>query len=116
MNKPYIIRNVADVAPVPCPCGQSRRIITEADNELVSVHRVTVSGKAKPHYHERLTEYYVILEGSGVIVLNDERIQVRPDDVIMIPPGTRHALEGEFEIINIVCPPFDAADEHLVTP
>jgi mannose-6-phosphate isomerase-like protein (cupin superfamily) len=53
------------------------------------------------------------LSGSGAIVLNGERIQVKPNDVIMIPPGTRHALEGEFDIINIVCPPFDPSDEHL---
>ena len=114
MTKRYLVRKLADIAPVPCPCGQARRIITGADNDLLSVHRVAIDGKAQVHYHKELTEYYVILEGSGEIILDGERLPVGPDDVIMIPPGTHHALDGEFEIINIVCPPFDPADEHLV--
>jgi mannose-6-phosphate isomerase-like protein (cupin superfamily) len=114
MNQPYIIRKASDVDPVPCPCGAARRIITGNDNDLVSVHRVSIHKAAKVHYHERLTEYYVILEGSGEIRLDDDRKPVGPGDVVMIPPGTRHALDGEFEIINIVSPPFDPADEHVV--
>lgn len=113
MEKPCIIRNCNDVTAVPCPCGQARRVLRSADTELLSVHRVRISRTAKVHYHNKLTEFYVILSGSGAIVLNGERIQVKPNDVIMIPPGTRHALEGEFDIINIVWPPFDPSDEHL---
>jgi len=114
VERPYVIRKLDDIAPVPCPCGEARRILTGADNALLSIHRVTVSGAAKVHYHERLTEYYVVLSGSGRILLNDESLPVEANDVIMIPPGTRHALDGAFEIINIVCPPFDPSDEHLV--
>ncbi len=114
MAPPYVFRKLQDVAPVACPCGQARRIITGSDNDQLSVHRVTISGAAKVHYHERLTEFYVILEGSGEIRLNEERVAIGPNDVVMIPPGTRHALDGEFEIINIVCPPFDPSDEHVI--
>lgn len=114
MAKPYLVRKLEDIAPVPCPCGQARRIITGADNDLLSVHRVSIDATAQVHYHNELTEYYVILEGSGTIMLDGERVPVGPNDVIMIPPGTRHALDGTFEIINIVCPPFDPADEHPV--
>ncbi len=114
MSRLYVIRNTADVASVPCPCGQAWRIITGADNDLLSVHRVSISGTAKVHYHQWLMEYYIILEGSGEVMPDDERIPVRPNDVIMIAPGTRHALDGELEIINVVCPPFDSNDEHVV--
>jgi mannose-6-phosphate isomerase-like protein (cupin superfamily) len=113
MTRAYVVRKRDDVAPVPCPCGEARRIITGADNERVSVHRVSISGAAQVHYHEYLTECYVILSGRGDMVLNDQRVPVEPEDVILIPPGTRHALDGEFEIINIVSPPFDPSDEHL---
>ncbi len=110
----YLVRRPQDVAPVPCPCGEARRIITAEHNEHVSIHRVKICGEAKKHYHRRLTEYYVILEGTGEIELGDDKVPVEPGAVIMIPAGTAHALRGEFEIINIVSPPFDPEDEHLV--
>ncbi len=108
------VRKLADVAPVPCPCGQSQRIVTNADNDRVSVHRVRINGEAKAHYHKALSEYYVILEGEGAIELDGRLHAVAPGDVVYIPPLTRHALRGRFEIINVVSPPFDPTDEHLV--
>ena len=113
MECPYVIKKLADVTPVACPCGDSWRILTGQDNDLVSIHRVRIRKEAQMHYHKRLTEYYVILSGTGEIELNDDRVAVAPGDVIMIPPMTRHVARGDFEIINIVCPPFDPEDEYV---
>ena len=108
------VRRASDVQPVPCPCGQATRIITGEDNDLVSVHRVRIDGEAQKHYHDRLTECYVVLTGMGEIELDDDTVAVEPGDVVYIPPKTQHALRGRFEIINVVAPPFDASDEHVV--
>lgn len=110
-TKGYLKRNFDEVEPVACPCGEARRAITSADNERLSIHRVRISREARKHHHTRLTEYYVVLSGEGEIEINDERVAVRPGDVVMIPPGTRHVARGELEILNIVTPPFDPADE-----
>lgn len=107
-----IVKRLADAPVVQCPCGEARRILTAADNALVSIHRVHVHKDARMHYHKKLTEYYVILSGSGEIALDGDRVRVQPGDVVMIPPGTRHAARGEFEIVNVVCPPFDGVDEY----
>jgi mannose-6-phosphate isomerase-like protein (cupin superfamily) len=109
-----IVRKAAEVTPVDCPCGEATRIITAADNDKLSVHRVRIEGEAKLHYHEQLTECYVVLEGEGAVELNDVRHDVAPGDVIYIPPGTRHAMRGRFTILNIVVPPFDEADETIL--
>ena len=108
------VRKTADVPPADCPCGQSRRIVTAADNDRLSIHRVTIAGSAREHYHKTLTEYYYVLTGAGEVTLDDRRTAVGPGDVICIPPGTRHAMRGDFEILNIVTPPFDPADEYEV--
>ena len=55
-----------------------------------------------------------MLEGSGVMELDDERVEISPGDVIHIPPGVRHRAVGSLTILNIVTPPFDPADEHVV--
>lgn len=112
-KKPWVIRNFEDVEPTACPCGQARRAITGADGAPVSVHRVTIDREAKPHHHERLTEVYIVLRGEGEIVLDGEARAVRPGDVILILPGVVHAARGDLEILNVVSPPFDPADEFL---
>ena len=114
MKDAYVLKRLAKVQPVACPCGSARRILTNEDNDLISVHRVKVSKEAKKHYHKHLTETYVILSGSGEIELNEDRVPVSPGDVVMIPPLTHHVAHGNFEIINIVCPPFDPEDEIAV--
>ena len=114
MQSAPFVRKASDTAPVACPCGEARRIVTGEDNDRLSVHRVTIAGEAKKHYHERLTECYVVLSGTGEVELGDERVVMEPDDVVFIPPGTQHAMRGHFEIINIVAPPFDPEDEFVV--
>jgi mannose-6-phosphate isomerase-like protein (cupin superfamily) len=114
MPKRYIHKKLKDVRPVKCPCGSSRRILTGADNALVSIHRVKISRAAKKHFHKRLTEFYIVIAGSGAIELNDSRIKLARGDIVMIPPLTRHAARGKMEIINVVCPPFDPKDEYVV--
>ena len=108
------VRKSAEVAAVDCPCGKATRIITQQDNDLVSIHRVRITGDAQKHYHKVQTEYYVVLSGTGEVELDHERLAVGPGDVVYIPPGVHHAMRGRFEIINVVAPPFDASDEYVV--
>ena len=110
----FIVRHVNQVGPTPCPCGDSFRIITGQDNTAASFHLVEIDGAAQKHYHQRHTEYYYCLEGSGQIELNDESFPFEPGTCVMIPPGTAHAARGKFKIINVIVPPFDPQDEVIV--
>lgn len=109
-----ILRRLEDAPAVDCPCGQARRILTGLDNDKVSVHIVHISKDSQTHYHRTLTETYYVLEGEGVIELDDVCEPLRPGTVVHIPPGTRHRARGELVLLNIVTPPFDPNDEHLV--
>ncbi|MGB9595553.1 MAG: cupin domain-containing protein [Candidatus Poribacteria bacterium] len=114
-DKGYIVRRIPDdVSPVKCPCGQSIRAITGKDNNLASIHVVTISKDSKVHYHKKLTEFYYVLEGEGELLLNDEVIKLIPNMLVMIKPFTRHRAKGNLKILNIVIPPFDESDEFLI--
>jgi mannose-6-phosphate isomerase-like protein (cupin superfamily) len=76
-----------------------------------SVHVVQIEEDARSHYHKIMTEYYVILEGSGHMELDGAMIPVGPMTTIMIPPGCRHRAVGRMKILNIPVPAFDPADE-----
>ena len=70
-----------------------------------------ISANARTHYHKRLTETYVILEGEGFLELDGERIPVKPLSTIMIRPGCRHRAVGKMKVLNFVVPAFDPEDE-----
>ncbi len=70
-----------------------------------------ISVDAKTHYHKKLTEIYLILEGEGHMELDGELIPVRPLTTIFIPPGVRHRAIGKMKIVNVPIPAFDPHDE-----
>ncbi|MCE5219002.1 cupin domain-containing protein [bacterium] len=107
-----IVRHVSEVTPVPCPCGESRRIITTADGAILGLH-VTDLGGARKHYHQVTTEVYHILEGEGQIELDGALHEVRPGTTIYIPAGVAHRAIGSLKAVIATVPPFDASDEYL---
>ncbi|NOY43141.1 MAG: cupin domain-containing protein [Planctomycetes bacterium] len=107
----YQISRLAKVAPVDCPCGQSRRAFVDDPDQTVSTHLVEISTEAKTHYHKKATEIYYVLEGTGEIELDGNRHAINPGDAILIKPGCRHRAIGNLRILNTVIPAFDPADE-----
>lgn len=47
-----------------------------------------------PHSHEE-TEVFVILSGRALMIVDEEKTQVLPGDVIMLKPGSVHSLRNE---------------------
>jgi mannose-6-phosphate isomerase-like protein (cupin superfamily) len=109
--KNYLISQLDELDPVRCPCGFSRRAFRSADNQLATVHLVDIQENARSHYHKRLTEIYVILEGEGFLELDGEMISVKPLTSVVIKVGCRHRAIGKLKILNIPVPAFDPADE-----
>lgn len=96
---------------MPCPCGTTRRGFAAPENDLATVHLVDISNDARVHYHKRLTEIYVILQGEGYLELDGEQVPVEPLTAVMIQPGCRHRAVGQMKLLNIVLPAFDPDDE-----
>ena len=65
------------------------------------------------HYHKKMTEIYLVLEGEGHIELDGESLPVKPLTTVMIKPGCRHRAVGNMKIINVPIPKFDPDDEWL---
>jgi len=111
----YRIAQLDEIDPAGCPCGQARRAFGAGDDPA-SVHIVDIKRDAQAHYHKRLTEIYVVLEGDGHVELDGEMVPVRPLTAIMIKPGCRHRAVGNLRILNIPVPAFDTADEWFDEP
>lgn len=108
----YIVRRQADAPTVPCPCGDSTRILTAADGGPCSFHVTSIRDSVR-HYHKRSAEVYYILSGSGKMELDGDWVDVEPKTVVYIPVGVRHRLVSDAGVSTVVVaiPPFDAEDE-----
>lgn len=107
----YQIAQLDEIPGVPCPCGTARRAFAEFGEGLATVHMTTISAEARTHYHKKMTEIYVILDGEGFMELDGERIPVRPRSSIFIKPGCRHRAVGDLQCLIVPIPAFDPADE-----
>ncbi|MFC1794315.1 cupin domain-containing protein [Planctomycetota bacterium] len=107
----YKIARFDEIDAVKCPCGVAKRAFTGPDNSTATMHIVNVQADSRVHYHKKLTEIYLVLEGSGRMELDGDKIPVTPFTAIFIKPGCRHRAVGKMRIINVCIPPFDTNDE-----
>ena len=75
------------------------------------MHVTEILEDSKAHYHKRMTEIYLVLEGQGHIELDGECVPVKPMSAVLIKPGCRHRAVGRIKILNVPIPAFDSDDE-----
>ena len=107
----YLIEQLDEINPVECPCGYSRRAFISPENPVASLHLTNISRESRIHYHKKLTEIYLILEGEGHMELDGEQIPVKPFTSILIKPLCRHRAVGKLKIAITSVPGFDPDDE-----
>jgi mannose-6-phosphate isomerase-like protein (cupin superfamily) len=112
-QKGYRVAQLDEISPVACPCGQTRRAFVAADNPVATLHMVDISSDSRAHYHQKLTEIYLVLEGEGHMELDGDIVPLRPLTSVLIKPGCRHRAVGNLRIVNIPVPAFDPTDEHF---
>ena len=108
---PYLVAQLDEIDPVRCPCGHARRAFGVPGNDVATLHLVDIEADARVHYHKKMTEIYLVLEGEGWLELDGDRVPVRPMSSVLIPPGVRHRAVGRMRIVNIPIPAFDPDDE-----
>lgn len=78
------------------------------------VHLRVDHGHFQEFYDLQSTYTYYIVGGFGTFYLNDDPVVVAATDVVVAPPGTRIHYFGTMEIVLIVSPKFDEANERHV--
>lgn len=107
----YLIEQLDELAPTRCPCGFARRAFADSPDNVASMHVVDIEQDSRTHYHKKMTEIYLVLEGEGQMELDGRLFPVRPMTAIYIRPGCRHRAIGKLRIVNIPIPAFDEQDE-----
>lgn len=55
------------------------------------------------HRHRRQEEVYLVIEGSGRILVDDELLELKKGDAVRVSPATRRALKADGEGLLVVC-------------
>jgi len=103
----------SDLAQTPNPDLKSKTYVA-TEHGTIAVQM----GNVAKHFHSNTDEIQYIVEGSGTAWLGNEKKEIRPGMLIVIPRGTHHAgteaTSGRFKAIAIKLPPQDPKDTTFV--
>ena len=107
----FMVAQMDEMDSQRCPCGFTRRAFVSEENSVATLHLLDVQADARVHYHKKLTEIYLILEGQGYLELDDVQVPVRSMTAVLVKPGCRHRAVGQLRVAIVPVPAFDPADE-----
>lgn len=86
--------------------------------EEASSYMIFVKDIVPPHRHNEHTEHVYVIEGAGIMLFNDEYINIKQGDVIAIPPKTVHAVKttsaDPLKVLSVQAPRFEGSDRESV--
>lgn len=104
------IVNRKNVKPISVSCGKLQELYS---SENLSLSYVVISGKSKPHKHQKMEEVYFIVKGKGKIKIENEIFPIQTGDVFAIPKNKFHNIqdiEEPIEVIVVTHPKYDPND------
>ena len=115
-EKPYRIRrDEAASGDLPVPGGRSTfRILLDEESVGAKEFALLVNEfdpglTSKAHKHDNEEHGFYIMSGTGVIRIEEERIEVSEGDAVFVPPGKMHEIsstgDAPLKYIVIYSPP-----------
>lgn len=75
---------------------------------------VAIIGRSAPHYHRKITETYIIEEGSLILTVDNMTLNLNPGDAVIIHPGQIHSAEGTPARVRVVASPAWTPEDHIL--
>jgi mannose-6-phosphate isomerase-like protein (cupin superfamily) len=89
-------------------------------DSLCTTFIIWIKTEVKAHYHAFHTEQVTFLDGKGEMLLGDKIFRVRKGEMVIIPPGTVHAVRTlsrkPLKVLSVQSPQFSGDDRIFVPP
>lgn len=86
------------------PALRQRYRFTRTPDALVMDNYIEPGGGVTPHIHPTMEERFEVVSGRARILSGRKWITAEPGDVVVVPPGTRHAFRnGGDEVAHVRC-------------
>jgi mannose-6-phosphate isomerase-like protein (cupin superfamily) len=80
--------------------GALKKVLVNRDHGIagslcmVNWARIEMGNQFRPHYHEDMTEVFILISGDAEISGDDYNEQVSEGDCIVVPPHTTHTMKN----------------------
>ena len=85
-----------------------------SQNLWLGMSKIDPGSSSNPHHHDVQEEIFYVVSGHGQIVVGEERADVEPGSVVVVPPGQTHYLvntsDETLKVLAAVAPPFEQRD------
>jgi mannose-6-phosphate isomerase-like protein (cupin superfamily) len=83
---------------------QIESLISPADEAAGTVYRVRIEPRQTTavSYHKIAEEYYFVIAGRGIAILDGRRVPLQPGDFLRLPPGCTHGFETQDECLEML--------------
>jgi mannose-6-phosphate isomerase-like protein (cupin superfamily) len=103
-----IVRNLSAQPPFITRDGsQIRSILDRANapvqNQSLAEASLPAAGQTDRHYHQLSEEFYLVLEGRGLMEVAGEAREVAAGDAVLIPPGAWHQMKALTALRFLCC-------------
>ena len=118
-----ITKRIQDAVSIIGDEGTEIRQILHPNNTLNGIryslaHSTIKPGKKSKLHKMKTTEVYFVLEGKGILYIDDEPINIEKHQSIFVPPFSLQCLENteneELKVLCIVDPAWKKDDEVLI--
>jgi mannose-6-phosphate isomerase-like protein (cupin superfamily) len=86
-----------------------RREVATGEHSQIVVMTIPVGGEIGEEVHEHNDQLLVFVEGEGKAVLDGRTSRVTPNDLVLVPAGTRHNFvntgDGPLRLVTVYAPP-----------
>ena len=103
MAKSKYRQNIDDLAISQITHGTALKKIFISKHETDSLLTQFAWSKFKPvdtcdrHRHDTMDEYFYVLKGKGIYIIENEKLHLRVGDFIRIPAGANHQFVTDFD-------------------
>ena len=118
-----LVRDLKECTEITSGDGTSLREFLHPAGEPLNInyslaHAVLKKGQASVPHRLKASEVYYILEGRGIMHINNETEQVKKDQVVFIPPASIQYIENtgssDLRFLCIVDPPWIKENEEIL--
>lgn len=79
-------------------------LLSETEERAGTVYRVRIEPhqRTSTSYHREAEEFYFVLAGKGIAILNGKEYSLQAGDFLRLPPGTTHAFITECQALEML--------------
>ena len=82
---------IADLAEYPGEKSVRKRVFL-SDKAVSEVVFCEKGGVTAEHHHPRQDEVFLVLEGTGIIMVGEREVRVEPTSMVFVPANEKHSV------------------------